>query len=169
MGVKVQYGWNHRIDMAASSLTPASSSHFSCSFTLQFNKHRSFNFRNKYSSIDEQSSTPLWDAWRPEKETHALSLSDVVWPSAGQFGPKFCAYEGVQILKFDRDVGRWSDVVDDVDQDSDEDGDIAHITVVDGDEGTTIMTGSPGMVDVVSTGRQQVASQPGVSQVLDEV
>ncbi|KAJ4961426.1 hypothetical protein NE237_021336 [Protea cynaroides] len=123
MGVEVQYGWNRRIDMAASSsLTPASPSHFSCSFNLQFDNHRSFNIRNKYGCRHKQckaivigkegnpwssnsagrkkrssrssswppslviaASPPLWDTWRPEKGTPALSLSDVIWPSAGAF------------------------------------------------------------------------------------
>ncbi|KAJ4978016.1 hypothetical protein NE237_008796 [Protea cynaroides] len=43
-------------------------------------------------------------------------------------------YEGVQILKFNGDLGRWFDVVDEVDQELDEDGDIAHSPVVDGDD-----------------------------------
>ena len=30
-------------------------------------------------------AAPLWDSWKPEKASSAPSLSDILWPSAGNF------------------------------------------------------------------------------------
>lgn len=45
--------------------------------------------RNKASVVIVASSnvaaSPLWDGWKPQKGAPSLSLSDVLWPSAGAF------------------------------------------------------------------------------------
>lgn len=44
--------------------------------------------RNKASVVIVASSnvaaSPLWDGWKPQKGAPSLSLSDVLWPSAGE-------------------------------------------------------------------------------------
>ncbi|XP_042481628.1 transmembrane protein DDB_G0273707/DDB_G0273361-like [Macadamia integrifolia] len=54
-------------------------------------KRRSSRWSSSYPSVvieassKEGASPPLWDAWKPEKRIPSVSLSDVVWPSAGAF------------------------------------------------------------------------------------
>ncbi|KAM7273923.1 hypothetical protein ACFE04_028587 [Oxalis oulophora] len=33
----------------------------------------------------EAAATPFWDAWKPEKSSNPIPLSDIFWPSAGAF------------------------------------------------------------------------------------
>lgn len=102
MGMQLRISYHHHLHHSRSTSTCATTPAFSTSLhpfssSISFQFRNNFNGRSTIRTIKGRSSphnygivassnvgAPLWDTWKPDKASPAPSLSDIIWPSAGQ-------------------------------------------------------------------------------------